>query len=192
MKEVWQKMKAVWQKTKAFRLNARSYKSCPTLEHLYQFADRYVPPYVPEKQEIHLPDYPSPLNITPTSHQRKNADFLLLPFTSIEFNKIIQSKKNTTPGPDNISYPLLRQLPLQTNSILLNILIVCGSIQSFPQNGYMSKLHQSPKKSPIALMSCIRKIESIICTRMTHWMEQNSLIPRISSDFDTNRALLTA
>jgi len=27
-------------------------------------------------------------------------------------------------------------------------------------------------------MSCIRKIiESIICTRMTHWMKQNSLIP---------------
>jgi len=69
-------MKEVWQKAKAFRLNSRSHKSCPTLEHLHQFADSYAPPYVPEKHEIHLPAYPSPLNITPTSHQRKNADFL--------------------------------------------------------------------------------------------------------------------
>jgi len=82
------------------------------------------------------------------------------------------------------SYHLLQQLPPPASSILLNILDPLWLWSTISSEWLHVLIAPVPKKELnqyclIALMSWIRKIvESIICTRITHCLELNSLIPR--------------
>jgi len=114
--------------------------------------------------------------------QQHNAEFLLLPFTFLEYNEVIHNKKNTAPGPDHISYHLLRQLFSSSHAILQNILNRVRLHSVVPPEWLHVQIAPIPMKEPnsfrpIALTSCIRKIiESIIGSRISYWLEQNSLI----------------
>jgi len=57
-----------------------------------------------------------------TSFQRiRNAEFLLLSISYIAFNEIVNNRKSTDPGPDGISYHILRQHSKQFKLVLINI-----------------------------------------------------------------------
>ena len=100
---------------------------------------------------------------------------------TLNLPKLFTTKKNITPGPDNISYRLLRQLSPPASSILLNILNRLWLLSTVPSEWIHVLIVPVPKTDPnqyrpIALMSCIWKIvEFMICTSSIHWLELNSL-----------------
>ena len=83
----------------------------------------------------------------------------------------LKKSKDSTPGPDNIHYRILKNLPKDTLIILLNIINDHWDSQTFPESWKEALLlpipkpgkdHQNPTNfRPIALTSCICKTEEL-------------------------------
>lgn len=112
--------------------------------------------------------------------------FISKPFTIQELNHILLNIRDTSPGIDNIRYPMLANMPEIAKIFLIQIFneIWC--------NGYMvSKFKDiliipilKPGKDPgleesyrpISLISCVAKLfERLIKNRLEHWMERNKI-----------------
>jgi ribonuclease HI len=160
---------------------ARRYKKCvfPTYRPINDdwfndFCSKVAPCYVPAISEACPTLYPQ----THLSHVLNN------PFTKLELNYAISSRRSSASGLDNISPLMLKHLPSNALDFLLNILNNILTTQQVPSSWKSYKVIPIPKPNskssfrPIALSSALCKtFEHILKSRLDWWLEHNSILP---------------
>lgn len=138
--------------------------------------------YPQDPHQERLPDYPH------TSPNEKEEEGINSPFTMTELKNALSSfKRNTTPGKDGISYPLLRNLPNSYLELLLEHINEIWKTGKIPQEWKQAVVIPIPKPGkpldraenlrPISLTSCLGKlVERMVLTRLEWHIEHtNSL-----------------
>jgi len=117
MKEIWNKARAIqyWQNHPSV--------SSPTQDQILQFISTTAPDYVPNLTEVATLNQP-----TQSSH------WLDQPFLLNELQKALYSKKNTAPGPDYISYDILKHFSKSSLVILCRIFNALRSKLQIPDS----------------------------------------------------------
>ena len=135
-----------------------------------------------------------PLDFKTDKHFDYNKRFKLR-----DLKRSIKRSKDSTPGPDNIHYRLLKNLPNDTLTFLLNIINEYWDSQTFPESWKEALLlpipkpgkdHQNPCNfRPIALTSCICKtVERMVNERLIYYLEKNKLLTKFQAGFRTERS----
>jgi len=115
-----------------------------------------------------------------------------------ELKDAINSSKDSTPGPDNIHYQLLKHLPPCSLQLLLSIFNHYWTTDTFPSTWHNATVIPIPKPGkdhtnptnyrPIALTSCLCKIfEKILNARLMWFLEYNKFITPEQSGFRKQR-----
>ena len=126
--------------------------------------------------------------------------------TSIKMHEllnIIDATKNTAPGEDEISYPLLKNLNEHNLNEFLDILNQSFSTGYFPtqwKKGTIIPIHKSNKPiehatsyRPITLLSCMGKIyERILKKRLEYIVETRSMLNDTQCGFRKNQGTIDA
>ena len=129
------------------------------------------------------------MKFTSDNIENYNSEFLLS-----ELTDALSKAHDTSPGPDDIHYQLLKHLPVSSLSILLEIfndIWKTGNIlKSWKEATVIpipkpDKDHTDPTNyRPIALTSCICKtMERMINDRLTWFLEANNIITVYQSGF---------
>lgn len=122
-----------------------------------------------------------------------------LPITLTELNDALKTCKNSTPGPDNIPYIFLRNLPPVANEYLLGIYNSIYIYNKFPlawKTATILPIHKQGKSKtnissyrPISLTCTMCKLlEKVISRRLTWCLERKQLLTNIQSGFRQNRS----
>ena len=120
-----------------------------------------------------------------------------LPFKLSELKNSLDKSHDTTAGPDDIHYQILKHLPSDALETLLNIMNEIWRTGKFPEDWHKAVIIPIPKPGkdkteatnyrPIALTSCICKtMERMINDRLVWFLESNNLISGNQADFRKN------
>lgn len=131
----------------------------------------------------------------------KNLEEYNKAFSLEELVTSIKKSHDTTPGPDQIHYQILKHLPLSTCSVLLEILNLVWENGNFPTSWKEATMIPIPKPDkdstnknnhrPISLTSCICKtMERMINERLVWFLETSGIITKFQSGFRWNRSTL--
>ena len=118
-----------------------------------------------------------------------------------DLKRSIKKSNDSTPGPDNIHYRILKNLPDETLKIILNIINRHWEQHTFPESWREALLlpipkpgkdHQNPNNfRPIALTSCICKtVERMVNERLIHYLEENKILTKFQAGFRFERSTL--
>ncbi|GBN15578.1 putative RNA-directed DNA polymerase from transposon X-element [Araneus ventricosus] len=118
-----------------------------------------------------------------------------------ELEKALSKSRNMSPGPDRISYHMLRHLSTSSLSNILRLFNRVWTVGIFPMQWQEAivvpilKPGKEPKEPsnyrPIALTSCFSKtLERLVSARLVHQLEVNNLIPLHQSGFQKGRSTL--
>lgn len=152
-------------------------------------------------------DHPGPSAIPsstlPPSLPLSNSDSLPinLPFTFEELSQALNRHCPSTPGPDEIPFPLIKKLPYHALSFLLDIYNDFWTLGLFPPSWSHSTLIPICKKGkprsspssyrPISLTDHLSKIfERMILNRLSWSLETNSQLSSIQCGFRPGRSTL--
>lgn len=113
---------------------------------------------------------------------------LCRPFDYNELEEVLRIVENTSPGYDDIKYPMLKYLPYRAKIFLLGIfneVLLSGSvINNFKSIIVIPILkpgknpNQASSYRPISLLSCIQKtFERMIKLRLEWWLSVHNLLP---------------
>nr|CAI5829659.1 unnamed protein product [Callosobruchus analis] len=97
----------LWQQAKKMQRSIRN-NTCQNLDWLDDFLNKIAPPSVSNNFEEE------------THYNQTNNDFFDTPIT-YEFNYILKNTSNTSPGYDQVTYDMLRNLPLSAKLYLIEI-----------------------------------------------------------------------
>ncbi|GFU46487.1 probable RNA-directed DNA polymerase from transposon X-element [Trichonephila clavipes] len=122
-------------------------------------------------------------------------------FDMFELKRALSSAHNTSPGPDGISYVLLRHLSEDSLVSLLYLFNRIWREQVYPTQWQEAivipilKPGKDPKNPlsyrPIALTSCLCKtLERMVNARLVYQLEKNKCIPLFQSGFRKGRSTL--
>ncbi|KAI3387413.1 hypothetical protein SNEBB_002003 [Seison nebaliae] len=134
-----------------------------------------------------------PLTIQDTPNQYYNQ-----PFTMNELKTALRRSGNTSTGPDDIHYEMLRQLPPQGKTYLLGLYNELWNKGEYPDDWKIAhvimflKPGKNPKiptnYRPISLTSCLSKImERMVNLRLQYYLEKENLISPYQYGFRRNR-----
>ncbi len=123
------------------------------------------------------------------------------PFTLNELQESIQKSHDTSPGPDQIHYKILKHLPLSSLAVLLDIFNKLWIENKFPDSWKEATVIPIPKPGkestnknnyrPIALTSCVCKtMERMINARLIWFLESSDIISQFQNGFRWNRSTL--
>jgi Endonuclease-reverse transcriptase/Reverse transcriptase (RNA-dependent DNA polymerase) len=110
------------------------------------------------------------------------------PFSMTEFHESLKTCKGSSPGPDDISYEMVKQLKEDDKESLLEIYNTIWRTGNFPDGWRKALTMPIPKPGkdpenldsyrPISLTSCLGKImEKMVNKRLVHILEKRRLIP---------------
>jgi potassium voltage-gated channel Eag-related subfamily H protein 8 len=134
-----------------------------------------------------------------TSFTSDNSEPYNLPITMVELEDALRNTSESSPGPDNIHYQFLKQLPVKSLQLLLLIFNNIYDDGIFPPIWQQATVVPIPKPDkdrtdacsyrPIALTSCICKtMERIVNTRLVYYLEANGCISDVQSGFRKQRS----
>ena len=120
-------------------------------------------------------------------------------FTMRDLKRSIKKSNNSSPGPDQIHYEILRYLPIETLHILLDIINETWKSDTFPESWREALIISIPKPGkdhfnplnyrPIALTSCICKtVERMVNERLVWYLEKNGLLAKQQCGHRANRS----
>lgn len=123
------------------------------------------------------------------------------PFTLNELKNALKRTNNSSPGPDGISYIMLKHL---SKNSLVNLLYLYNRIwveQTFPNSWQTATIIPIPKPNkkptdpnnyrPIALTNCLSKVlERMVNSRLTYFLETHNCISPFQSGFRQGRSTL--
>ena len=120
-------------------------------------------------------------------------------FTLEELRACLADTGSTAPGPDEISYEILRRLPGQSLGVLLNLYNEIWTTQSFPDSWSLATVIPIPKPGkdhsdpsnyrPISLTSCLCKLmEKMVNKRLMWFLEHNNSLSDLQCGFRKNRS----
>ena len=129
--------------------------------------------------------------------QSQNSEKYNLPFKLSELKNSLDKSHDTTAGPDDIHYQILKHLPSDALETLLNIMNEIWRTGKFPEDWHKAVIIPIPKPGkdkteatnyrPIALTSCICKtMERMINDRLVWFLESNNLISGNQAGFRKN------
>ena len=125
----------------------------------------------------------------------QNNEFFDHFFDFVEFNSALDSTNvNSAPGPDGISYKILKSLPVKYKLILLDIFNEMFQDNDYPPIWKQAHVHfidKANKKGvrPISLTSCVCKLfEKLIKNRFQWWIEYHKLLPISQCGFRKGRS----
>jgi len=118
-----------------------------------------------------------------------------------ELKQCLGEARDTSPGPDGIPYQILRMLPDQCLTVLLDIFNHIWETNNFPQSWRRAMIIPIPKPGkdcsipanhrPIALTSCLCKtMERIINKRLVYYLESNNMLTNFQCGFRQGRSTL--
>ena len=110
-------------------------------------------------------------------------------FTMRDLKRSLKKSNNSSPGPDQIHYEILRHRPIETLHILLDIINETWKSDTFPESWRETLIISIPKPGkdhfnplnyrPIALTSCICKsVERMVNERLVCYLEKNGLLAK--------------
>ena len=119
--------------------------------------------------------------------------------TQSEFDSALQSSEESSPGPDNISYSMIKHCHDTMKNLILKTFNRIFITQTFPTKWKTAIIvaiakpgkDQSNPQSyrPISLTNCLCKLlEKIINVRLIWFLEYNNLITNLQSGFRSNRS----
>ena len=105
------------------------------------------------------------------------------------FKRSLKKSNNSSLGPDQIHYEILRHLPNETLHILLDIINETWKSDTFPESWREARIMSIPKPGkdhfnhlkyrPIALTSCICKtVERMVNEHLVWYLEKNGLLAK--------------
>ena len=120
-------------------------------------------------------------------------------FTTRDLNWSLKKSNNSSPGPDQIHYEILRHFPIGTLHILLDIINETWKSDTFPESWRETIIISIPKPGkdhfnplnyrPIALISCICKtVERIVNECLVWYLEKNGLLAKQQCGYRANRS----
>ena len=120
-------------------------------------------------------------------------------FTIRDLKRSLKKSNNSSPGPDQIHYEILRHLPIETLHILLDIINETWKSDTFPESWREALIISIPKPGkdhfnplnyrPIALTSCICKtVERMVNERLVWYLEKNGLLAKQQCSYRSNRS----
>ena len=120
-------------------------------------------------------------------------------FSLKELTDALSKAHDSSPGPDDIHYQLLKHLPSSSLSILLEIYNSIWTTGNIPKSWKEATVIPIPKPDkdhtdpsnyrPIALTSCVCKtMERMINDRLTWFLESNNIITNFQSGFRHQRS----
>ena len=120
-------------------------------------------------------------------------------FTMRDLKRSLKKSNNSSPGPDQIHYEILRHLPIETLHILLDIRNETWKSDTCPESWKEALIISIPKSGkdnfnplnyrPIALTSCICKtVERTINERLVWYLEKNGLLAKQQCGYRANRS----
>ena len=129
--------------------------------------------------------------------QSRNNEKYNLPFKLSELKNSLDKSNDTTAGPDDIHYQILKHLPSDALETLLNFMNEIWRTGKFPEDWHKAVIIPIPKPGkdkteatnyrPIALTSCICKtMERMINDRLVWFLESNNLISGNQAGFRKN------
>ena len=155
--------------------------------------------YAPEFKTIKLKEESRPVNFNLSRKDKKRNHNYNKKFKMRDLKWAIKKSNNSSPGPDQIHYEILRHLPEETLKVLLNILNELWKNDSFPKSWREALIIPIPKAGrdplsptnyrPIALTSCICKVmERMVNERLVWYLDKNKIISKQQCGFRTNRS----
>ncbi|GFT35562.1 probable RNA-directed DNA polymerase from transposon X-element [Trichonephila clavipes] len=155
-------------------------------------SDSYSPAFQATKNRLER----TPINFRCRQPLQYNCDFDMF-----ELKRALSSAHNTSPGPDGISYVLLRHLCEDSLVSLLYLFNRIWREQVYPTQWQEAivipilKPGKDPKNPlsyrPIALTSCLCKtLERVVNARLVYQLEKNKCIPLFQSGFRKGRSTL--
>ncbi|GFV48670.1 probable RNA-directed DNA polymerase from transposon X-element [Trichonephila clavipes] len=155
-------------------------------------SDSYSPAFQATKNRLER----TPINFRCRQPLPYNCDFDMF-----ELKRALSSAHNTSPGPDGISYELLRHLNEDSLVSLLYLFNRIWREQVYPTQWRedivipILRPGKDPKNPlsyrPIALTSCLCKtLERMVNARLVYQLEKNKCIPLFQSDFRKGRSTL--
>ncbi|GFV69352.1 probable RNA-directed DNA polymerase from transposon X-element [Trichonephila clavipes] len=155
-------------------------------------SDSYSPAFQATKNRLER----TPINFRCRQPLPYNCDFDML-----ELKRALSSAHNTSPGPDGISYELLRHLNEDSLVSLLYLFNRIWREQVYPTQWQEAivipilRPGKDPKNPlsyrPIALTSCLCKtLERMVNARFVYELEKNKCIPLFQSGFRKGRSTL--
>ena len=127
--------------------------------------------------------------------QSQNNEKYNLPFKLSELKNSFDKSKDTTAGPDDIHYQILKHLPSDALETLLNIMNEIWRTGKFPEDWHKAVIIPIPKPGkdkttnyrPTALTICICKtMERMITDWLVWFLESNNLISGNQAGFGKN------
>lgn len=171
----------------------RKFKRIYTDKNIYR-NDDWIPHFI---KKLALQSYSSSSNIDNifnSGNDKQDNYFLLEEFSIEEMNMALKSRKNTTPGLDNIPYIMLNKLHSTAKLLLVKILNSLWVNQIIPESWKVQCVipvlkpdkpaddYQSYR--PISLSSCVGKLlEQMIKLRLDYFVERNQVIPSFQFGF---------
>lgn len=176
----------IWKKINLFK-NLNSSQSINHSHLLEEFCDMITPPNV----ENCMKDFSSNVH-----HH-----FLTQEFSIREFEIALHNKRNSSPGSDDISYQMIRELPSTIKMFLINLMNWFWENCIFPPSWSTFNVVMVPKANkdpmlassyrPITLASCIVKtFETMVKSRLEWWLESNELMPSTQHGFRKGKSTL--
>ena len=116
-----------------------------------------------------------------------------------DLKRSLKKSNNSSPGPDQIHYEILRHLPIETLHILLDIINETWKSDTFPESWRKALIISIPKPGkdyfnplnyrPIALTSYICKtVERMVNERLVWYLEKNGLLAKQQCGYRANRS----
>ena len=120
-------------------------------------------------------------------------------FTMRDLKRTLKKSNNSSPGPDQIHYEILRYLPIETLHISLDIINETWKSDTFLESWREALIISIPKPEkdhfnpliyrPIALTSCICKtVERMVNERLVWYLEKNGLLAKQQCGYRSNRS----
>ena len=137
----------------------------------------------------------------PLSFVSDNSEIYNTPFSIHELHASLSRAHDTSPGPDNIPYQMLKHLPECSFSVLLEIFNSIWCSGSFPPSWREAIVIPIPKPGkdathpsnyrPIALTSCVCKtFERMVNDRLVWYLESKKLITNVQCGFRKRHSTL--
>ena len=129
--------------------------------------------------------------------QSQNNEKHNLPFKLSELKNSLDKSNDTTAGPDDIHYQILKNLPSDALETLMNIMNEIWLTGKFPEDWHKAVIIHIPKPGrykteatnyrPVALTRCICKtMERMINDRLVWFLESNNLCSGNQAGFRKN------
>ena len=136
----------------------------------------------------------TPIDFNDNSYHKYNKKFKLR-----DLKRSIKRAKLSAPGPDEVHYLILKNLPNETLQILLDLINEYWESHDFPPSWREALVIPLPKPGkdhnyansyrPIALTSCICKtVERMVNERLIYYLDSNKIISKFQCGFRNDKS----